>query len=506
MKSLSSFSKRAALMFACFAVARAFAARFDIALPADDTNRYDGRLLLILGTTNNVEPRFAIDDADAHGPFVFGNDVNRLTRRPYVIDESATATLDMKLWLLPAGRYYAQAVLDVSTDMRGVNVAGNRISDVKEVEWNPKSSRTIKLALTHVLADEQPAETDLVKFVKIQSKLLTEFHHRPVFLRAGIVLPTSYAQETQRHYPLWIHVGGFGARYTRVAEMMKTGSHFQQTWTAKDAPQMFYVLLDGVGPNGDPYQINSANNGPYGDAIVTELIPHLEREFRTTGGQHGRILTGKSTGGWASLALQIFYPDFFGGVWSACPDSVDFRSFELVNLYADENAFVNHHGEERPSAREVNGDVRLLMRREVQMESVLGRAGQWTRSGGQWGAWNAVYGPRGADGLPVPVWDAKGRINPAVARQWAKYDLRLVLETNWDTLAPKLRGKIHIAVGEADDYFLNNAVHLLDEALSARTPKDVVSFSYGAREGHGWTGMGLVDLMKQVYGATQVKE
>jgi hypothetical protein len=170
-----------------------------------------------------------------------------------------------------------------------------------------------------------------------------------------------------------------------------------------------------------------------------------------------------------SLALQIFYPDFFNGAWSHAPDPVDFRAFELVNIYGAENVYVNRHGFERPTAREVNGDVRDTMRHEVQLERVLGRGGRWELGGRDWGSWNAVYGPRGDDGLPKPLWDGKtGKVDRSVLEHWKSYDLRLTVERNWRILGPKLRGKLRIWVGDADDYFLNNAVHLLDTFLRRR--------------------------------------
>src|SRR5262249_15751814 len=144
--------------------------------------------------------------------------------------------------------------------------------------------------------------------------------------------------------------------------------------------QMIYVLPDGAGPNGDSYQVNSANNGPYGDALVQELIPAIEKQFRTIGEPRGRVLGGVSTGGWVALALQIFYPDFFNGAWVSSPDPVDFTAFELVDLYSDENAYINKYGEERPSIRDLNGEVHVFMRREVQMEAVQGHGGKWTLS------------------------------------------------------------------------------------------------------------------------------
>ena len=479
--------------------------KFEIALkPGIATNALDGRLLLILSSTNYPEPRLALDDADARGPLVFGRDAVRLaSSRALTIDSTATASLHASLARVPAGRYFAQALLDVSSDVRSPNAAGNLMSDVAELQLDSHTRSPVTLELSRRIFGEREAESDLVKFVKIPSRLLSEFYHRPMFLRAGVILPRTHASEPERRYPLWLHIGGFGTRDTRVAHLMEADSPFRALWLATNTPQMIYVLPDGAGPNGDPYQVNSANNGPYGDALTQELIPWIESHYRGVGEPRARVLSGRSTGGWVALALQIFYPDFFNGVWASSPDSVDFRAFELVNIYEDPNAFVNEHGEERPSAREANGDVHLTMRREVQMESVLSLGGRWERGSGQWGAWNAVYGPRGADGHPVPLWDADGKINHAVAAQWEKYDLRLVLEKNWAALAPKLRGKLHVSVGEADDYFLNNAVHLLDESLAAREPKDVAKFVYGPGEGHGWMSVTYEQLMQQLHAATK---
>lgn len=481
------------------------ALKFQVGLkPNLATNALEGRLLVILSSTNRPEPRLQIDDANGNGPLVFGRDVTGFSSaRSVLLDEKATPSLHASLARLPAGRYFVQAVLDTSSDTRGLNEGGNLLSEVTELNHSSTTKSPLRLDLTRRIFDERAAETDQVKFVRIPSRLLSEFHRRPMFLRAGVILPRTFAGEPDRRYPLWLHIGGYGARYTFVSRMMSPRSAFHELWMATNAPQMLYVLPDGAGPFGDPYQINSANNGPYGDALTQELIPHLEKQFRGVGEARGRVLSGRSTGAWAALALQIFYPDFFNGAWATSPDPVDFRAFQLVNIYGDRNAFVNEHGEERPSARDEHGDVRLSMRREVQMENVRGHGGNWTRSGGQWGAWNAVFSPRGADGLPVPLWDSRGGINRDVAVHWQKYDLRLVLERNWDTLAPKLRGKLRIWAGETDEFFLNNAVHFLEETLEHREPKDVVTFTYGPHGGHGWSSLTFEELMQQLYQASQ---
>jgi S-formylglutathione hydrolase FrmB len=283
-------------------------------------------------------------------------------------------------------------------------------------------------------------------------------------------------------------------------------AEFRKTWEASDTPRLILLQLDGAGPNGDPYYVNSANNGPFGDALVQELIPQVEARFRAIGQPRARVLSGTSTGGWVSLALQVFYPDFFNGTWSSCPDPVDFRALELVNIYQDDNAYVNPYGYERPSERDLNGEVKLTMRREVGVENLLGRGNSYTLSGEQWGDWNAVFGPRGADGLPVPLWDPQsGQINHAVAEQWKKYDLRLVLEENWHTLWPKLLGKIHIAAGEADNYFLNDAVHLLHKSLLKANPRFEGKIVYGAGKGHGWFDLSLRQMLDEMQTAAMAE-
>jgi len=301
-----------------------------------------------------------------------------------------------------------------------------------------------------------------------------------------------------------VRIAGLNGRYTSILGQMGEKSDFRKTWLAGDTPRLILLQLDGAGPNGDPYYVNSANNGPFGDAVVEELIPHVEATFRAAGQPRARFLSGVSTGGWVCLALQVFYPDFFNGAWSSCPDPVDFRALELVNIYRDDNAYVNQYGNERPSSRDPNGDVKLTMRREVGVENLLGRGNSFTLSGEQWGEWTAAFSPRGADGRAVPLWDPQtGKIDHAVAEQWKKYDLRLVLEANWKSLGPRLRGKLHIAAGDADTYFLNNAVHLLDQALAKADPPFVGKIVYGPGKGHGWMDLSLRQTLDEMQAAAE---
>lgn len=464
-----------------------------------------GRLLVILSHNEEHEPRMSMRANGTNAPFIIGRDVEKLAPgKPVVLDQKCMTFPASNLSQLPAGDYFVQALLMSNLDLRAPNAPGNWYSDVRKVYVDPSHDGEIDLKLDHEIpAEEWPADGEFVKFLKIQSPLLSKFHGRPIYLRAGVVLPRDYMREPNRKYPLWVRIGGWGTRYSSVSSVKDEKSSFHEMWMADETPRMILLQLDGAGPLGDPYQVNSANNGPYGDAITQELIPLVEKQFRAIGEPHARVLSGGSTGGWVSLALQVFYPDFFNGTWTFYPDGVDFRGFELVNIYDDENAYVNKYDCERPSERALNGDVRLFMRQEVGLENMLGTGGSYTMSGKDWGSWNAVYGPRGADGNPVPLWDPQtGKIDHAVAEQWKKYDLRMVMENNWKVLGPKLQGKLHISVGEADDYFLNNAVHLLDEFLQHADPPYQGRITYGPGKGHGWLDIKTAPMMKEMEAAT----
>ena len=466
----------------------------------------EGRLFVILSRTNAPEPRMTLGQSGRTAPQALARDVRGFTPgTKAVLDRNAFTYPQPQLADLPADDYYVQALFAANRDLNFPNAPGNLYGEPQKVRVDPAGGGVMKLELTRETPAEQlPADSSQVKFVKLHSRLLSDFHHRPMYLRAGIILPERYESDTQRRYPLWVRIGGLNTRFTVAERLMSGDSDFRKLWNAAKTPRFILLQLDGAGPYGDPYYVNSANNGPFGDALVQELIPYVEKQFRASGESHGRVLSGVSTGGWVALALQIFYPDDFNGAWSACPDPVDFRAFELVNIYEDTNAYSNRKGYARPSERDVNGDVTLTMRDEVGAENLLGRGNSFALSGQQWGAWNAVYSPRGADGLPLPLWDPlSGEIDRRVAAQWRKYDLRSVLEQNWQNLAPKLNGKLHIAAGEADQYFLNNAVHLLEAFFNHADPPFQGRIVYGPRKRHGWSDVDLPQMLQEMAEATR---
>jgi Putative esterase len=404
------------------------------------------------------------------------------------VDGTAMTFPKDSLAKLPKGEYSVQAIFATNRDLSVPGAPGNLTGDLVAFTHDPAADATVRIKLTKAIAEEVPKDSSTHLYVRMPSKLLSDFHGRPVVYRFAVVLPTNFAKETKK-YPLVVHIGGFGTRYTS-ARRIRPDDRFVQ------------ILLDGAGPYGDPYQVNSANNGPYGDALVQEVIPAVEKAYRCVGTPKTRFTTGGSTGGWVSLALQLFYPDTFNGCWSQCPDSVDFRAYELIDIHRDVNAYVNRFGFERPAKRTLDGDTMYSVRHECHLERVLGRRGRWELSGLDWASWNATYGPRGADGLPKPLWTGEtGAIDKSVVAHWEKYDLRKHLEANWATLGPKLAGgKVRIWVGDADDYFLNNAVHRFKAATAAlANPKFDGVIEIAMRKGHttGWSTKQVLDEMAE---------
>ncbi len=459
-------------------------------------------MFVILSSSAEPEPRFGIGWADPKADPFFAKDLSSWNgKSALAFGEEAIGFPIESINQLAPGTYYAQALYDVDTTFSFINAPGNFYGAPMKVEIAAGKTQRFRLTLDQSIPEEQlPQDTEYVKYVRIQSRLLSEFWKKPMYLRAAIILPKGCAQEPEQLYPVRYTIGGYHSRYTNAERMMREGSEFRRDWLSDECPRMLLVHLDGEAPFGDSYQMNSANNGPYGDATVQELIPHIEQNFRALATPQSRFLEGGSTGGWVALALQIFYSDFFNGAWSFCADGVDFRYFQLVNVYSDDNAFVNEHGYERPSMRDTDGEPRFSMRREMMMERVLGRGNTFVTSGGQWGAWNAVYGPRATNGRPEAIWDSwTGKVDHKVAETWRPYDLREKLEKNWPKLGPKLQGKLHVWMGDMDNFYLNNAMRLLEKFLQeTQNPKSDARLFFAPGEGHCWQGISEIEMMREM--------
>ena len=384
-----------------------------------------------------------------------------------------TTGLPGALAQLPAGKYFAQAILD--RDLGGQDALGspgNLFSKPVALAWNPDTRDRIKLVLDQVIPEPKFEETDRVKLVDIPSELLSKFHGKPMRIRAGVVLPKSHAKEPLRSYPVVYEIPGFGGNH--FAAFGSNGRNATDV-AGKD---MIWVMLDPSCRLGHHVFADSENNGPWGKALVEELIPRIEKMFRGLAEPGGRFLTGHSSGGWSSLWLQVTYPDFFGGVWSTAPDSVDFRDFQKVDIYRPKtNLFIDETGQSRPLARKGN-EVLLRYKPFNDMEVVLGR-------GGQLFSFEAVFSPRGKDGKPRPLWDhTTGWIDPETARAWQRYDIRLIVENNWKTLAPKLAGKVHVYMGSQDTFYLDGATILLQKTFQDLGSDAVVEIFPGRDHGN----------------------
>lgn len=500
--------------------------RFDISFPASvSTEKQDGHIILIVSRDSAREPRFQYH---VYSPDVqpgFGLDVNGLAPgQTAVIDSKVLGWPLRSIADLPAGDYRVQAVLqryetfhladgrtlklapDKGEGQHWFSKPGNFYSEPMRVHIGPSSDQTVRISMSKVIPPiPDPSDTKWVKYVRIKSELLSKFWGRPMYLGAYVLLPAGFDDHPNAHYPLAVDQGhyptGFGefspnppAPGERPADSTRKAYAYDlyKQWTAPKFPRMLVMKIQHANPYyDDSYAVNSANLGPYGDAIVKELIPYVEKRFRGIGQGWSRTLFGGSTGGWESLGDQIFYPDDFNGAWAFCPDPVDFRQYETINIYNDTSAFyftADWKKTPQPSGRDYLGHLQTTVENDNHWEYVQG---QHDRSTEQWDIWETVFGPVGPDGYPARIYDKlTGHIDHKVAQYWKDhYDLRNILQRDWPTLGPKLVGKIHIYSGTMDSWHLNNAVYLMQDFLdTTKNPYYAGSIEYGDRYEHCWTG------------------
>ena len=463
-----------------------------------------GRVFFMVARTDEREPRLQVGRTGT--PF-FGRDVENLKPgQAAIIDGTDLGTPLESLKDLPPGDYVVQALVNVYSEFKRAdghavwmhddqwegqrwNVSpGNLYSRPQKVHIDATTEPIKLVADQTILPVTVPADTAFVKRIKIQSALLTKFWGRPIYLGATVLLPRDYATSTVR-YPVLYRQGHFSI--APPLNFQESGDLYD-AWMRDDFPRMLVVTLQHPAPYfDDSYGVNSVNVGPYGDAIMQELIPEVERRFRIIGEPWARLTDGGSTGGWISLAHQIFYPDFYGGVWSYCPDSVTFTDVEGINIYTDDNAYhrtIDWRTVPIINTREINGHVRLTSEQRNHMELVNGTRG---RSGEQLDIWSAVFGPLGKDGYFEPLFDKRtGVINHTVAEYWRNnYDLLEYLKRNWSTVGPKLVDKVHVYTGTMDNFFLNNSTKELEQWMKTTTnPHYEGFFLYGDGKGHCWQG------------------
>ncbi len=510
-----------------------FAVSFSEERSAEPDN-LDGRLLLMISNDPSQEPRFQISDG-LTTQLIFGIDVDGLAPGENAIFDGSVLGYPIdSLNDIPPGRYRVQALLhkyetfhradghvvklpmDRGEGQHWNRAPGNLYNEPVEVRIDAEKDETIAIVMDRAIPPiADPPTTKYIKHVEIQSRLLTEFWGRPMHLGAHVLVPEGFDGHPEARYPLMVFHGHFpytfggwreeppdpnfeseySARfdldgYNRIVQ--EQAYNFYKEWIGPDYPRVLVIQIQHANPYyDDSYAVNSANLGPYGDAITYELIPHIEKEFRGIGEGWARFLYGGSTGGWEALGVQVMYPDDYNGCFAACPDPIDFRAYTVVNLYADKNAY--HPDSDwkktpRPGRRNTLGHVSTTLEQMNRRELVLGTK---SRSGQQWDIWEAVYSPVGADGYPMRLWDKlTGEIDEEVAQHWREnYDLSYIMQRDWATLGPKLEGKVHIYVGDMDNYYLNNAVYLTEEFLESTTnPYYGGVIDYGDRAEHCWNG------------------
>lgn len=533
---LSASLLAAATLSGSAAAAPATGLEFAISYPASQSaGPLEGRVILLLSRDLTREPRTHVEPNEPlASPYLFGLNVEGLTPgSDVVVNDDAFGWPAAHLSAIPSGEYLVQAVLnryetyhlgdgrtlklppDKGEGQQWAHKPGNLYSTPIALHIDASHPARIALRLDQQIAAIAPkVDSEFIRHIRIRSELLSHFWGRDVFIGAHILVPKGFDTHLQVHYPLMVFHGhypddisGFRttppdpdlkpdyserfhlAGYNRIQQ--QEAYDFYLKWISADFPRFLVIEIEHANPYyDDSYAVNSANLGPYGDAINKELIPEIERRFRGIGAGWARFTYGGSTGGWEALATQIFYPDMYNGAFAACPDPIDFRAYTIINLYKDSNAYTLT-GEaarvERPAFRNYLGEVFATQRDENYMELTQGDR---SRSGGQYDIWQAVFSPAGQDGYPKPIFDkVTGVIDPAVAEYWREhFDLSYIIGRDWQRLAPKLQGKIHLYVGNGDNYYLTDSVYFAQERLESLHPPYDGTIAYGDRAEHCWNG------------------
>ena len=470
----------------------------------------DGRLLLLLSTNPEKEPRFQIEFG-LNTQLVFGTEVEKMKpEETRTMDAEAFGFPIQSMNDIPPGEYFVQALLnryetfhlktgqtvklppEMGEGQQWNSKPGNLYSNPVKMSIDPAKSFSVGIVMNQKIPPvKELQDTKYIRHVKIQSKMLTEFWGRPVFLGADVLVPEGFDEHPEARYPLMIFHDHFSPDFSEFRTeppdpnlkpdyserfhisgynkiQQEEAYKFYKTWISKDFPRFLVLRIQHANPYyDDSYAVNSANLGPYGDAIQYELLPFVEKNFRAIGQSWARFVYGGSTGGWEALAVQIFYPDAYNGAFVACPDPIDFRAYTTINIYEDKNAYFypsQFKKALRPAHRDYLGNVQASVQDLNYMELALGTK---TRSGQQYDIWEAVFSPQGDDGYPKRLFDKlTGQLDHQVAKYWKEnYDLRYILERDWAKLGPKVKGKIHIYCGDMDNYYLNDAVYLMEDFL-----------------------------------------
>lgn len=521
---------------------------FAISFPASARSQpINGRVFLVISRTEN--PIADYEASYFNAPEYFGVDVRQWRPGQVVLVTAQTLGYPFRsLKDVPPGDYCVQAIVSLHAEYHradgrvifgldnwdGQEVTqnpGNLYSKVQKIHLGASVRSTIKLSLTEVVAPiPKPADSEWIKNIRIESKLLSRFWGRPIYLGAAILLPRDYLANPNAKYPViyeqkshYLRDTPFAfttenvpetddARHEREQHGYETGYEFYHAWSSEHFPRMIVARLIDPTPFYDfSSAMNSANNGPYGDAIMQELIPYIEEHFRIIREPYARELLGKSTGGRDALALQLFHPEFFGGAWIFYPWGIDYRRYCGFDIYESESAFVVNWKEtrgfynpyewaplERHFPRTIDSMPLATMRQFGLHDAV--RGGPSGVGAEVNGSENALNSPVGADGNPKPLYDElTGKIDHDVALYWRQHDLTYYVETHWPQIGSLLVGKLHFYVGDMDEWYRNYGVHHFQDVLKAtQNPHVEGTFQYGPLQGHLWQPMTNAQLMKVI--------
>jgi hypothetical protein len=371
----------------------------------------------------------------------------------------------VKLSELERGEYFVQAVWDRNIGGRSIAASpGNIYSITIKSTFTKNTNELFAINCDQKVPDQIFSETELAKEFKVPSELLTNFYKRLTTIDAAVLLPKEYLTTSIIKFPVVYIIIGYGGNYREYSQYRTANVGLDDTTAC------IKVFLDGNCPWGHSVYANSDNNGPWGDALIEEFIPALERQYRCNG---ARFLEGHSSGGWSSLWLQTHYPTVFAGCWSSAPDEVDFRSFCSTNLYMDRNMFYDKSGDLKIYST-VEGRFPWTYTKDVyRQEDVISH-------GEQMHSYEAVFSKKGIDGYPERICDSNtGEIDSMTVTRWKNYDISLYLRINWDKLKKNLEGKVRVSVGSQDNWFLFNPVHLLEEEMNKLNSKFVFAYYPG---------------------------
>ncbi|HTE47483.1 MAG TPA: alpha/beta hydrolase-fold protein [Gemmatimonadaceae bacterium] len=467
---------------------------FHVSLGQASSTPVAGRLLVfakLLGPADKRPvTRVDMDQIDTHAASIAAQEVARLAPGTTVDVDADVSAFPAPFSQLTPGHYAVQAVLDRdhSYNYTGRG-AGDLVSGVVEMDLPGDAAQLLTLAtvvpevdvlqpqpnVPPAVRESYPAAKSDVHQFSFTSPALSGFWGRPVVLRGWVVTPPDYAAHPGQRYPTVYYTQGFGGNLRSLHDVavgrwddMKRGK----------APSMIWVGIDQSSPSGTSEFVNSVNNGPWGQAMTAELIPDLERQYRMDAKPSGRFLTGHSSGGWAALWLQVNYPKLFGGAWPTSPDPSDFHDFLGLDLYAPgANVYRKPDGTPWPMAQD-KGQMLVSVDDYARREVVVGAYG------GQMASFEWVFSPRGADGLPVPVFDrTTGAVDSGVLAYWKEhYDVAERLRRHWPELKHDLDGKIHLSVGSADTFYLDGSAHRLEATMKGLGAK--TDFRYIEGRGH----------------------